>query len=74
MQGKSLKPRRAAVYVDQYTGEVKGLYERPAFFATMLKLHRWLLDSRDDSGGVFWGRTVVAYPPLFLCWCCCRAW
>ena len=53
------KPRRAAVYVDQYTGEVKGLYERPAFFATMLKLHRWLLDSRDDSGGVFWGRTVV---------------
>lgn len=53
------KPRRAAVYVDQYTGEVKGLYERPAFFATMLKLHRWLLDNRDDSGGVFWGRTVV---------------
>lgn len=53
------KPRRAAVYVNQYTGEVKGLYERPAFFATMLKLHRWLLDSRDDSGGVFWGRTVV---------------
>lgn len=53
------KPRRAAVYVDLYTGEVKGLYERPAFFATMLKLHRWLLDSRDDSGGVFWGRTVV---------------
>ena len=53
------KPRRAAVYVDQYTGEVKGLYERPEFFATMLKLHRWLLDNRDDSGGVFWGRTVV---------------
>lgn len=53
------KPRRAAVYVDQYTGEVKGLYERPAFFETMQRLHRWLLDNRDDSGGVFWGRTVV---------------
>lgn len=53
------KPRRAAVYVDQYTGEVKGLYERPSFFETMQRLHRWLLDSRDDSGGVFWGRTVV---------------
>lgn len=53
------KPRRAAVYVDQYTGEVKGLYERPAVFDTMQRLHRWLLDNRDKSGGVFWGRTVV---------------
>lgn len=25
------KPRRASVYVDQYTGEIKGKYERPAF-------------------------------------------
>lgn len=25
------KPRRAAVYVDQYTGGIKGKYERPAF-------------------------------------------
>lgn len=53
------KPRRAAVYVDQYTGKVKGQYERPAFFDTMQRLHRWLLDSRDKSSGVFWGRTVV---------------
>lgn len=53
------KPRRAAVYVDQYTGKVKGKYERPAFFDFMQRLHRWLLDSRDDSGGVFWGRTIV---------------
>ena len=53
------KPRRAAVYVDQYTGKVKGHYERPAFFDTMQRLHRWLLDSRDKSSGVFWGRTVV---------------
>lgn len=53
------KPRRAAVYVDQYTGEVKGMYERPAFFDTMFRLHRWLLDNREKSSGVFWGRTVV---------------
>ena len=26
------KPRRASMYVDQYTGEIKGKYERPAFF------------------------------------------
>lgn len=53
------KPRRAAMYVDQYTGQLKGLYERPAFFDFMQRLHRWLLDSRDDSSGVFWGRTIV---------------
>lgn len=53
------KPRRAAMYVDQYTGQLKGRYERPAFFGFMQRLHRWLLDNRDDSGGVFWGRTVV---------------
>ena len=39
------KPRRAFMYVDQYTGEIKGKYERPAFFVTMFRLHRWLLDS-----------------------------
>lgn len=25
------KPRRAFMYVDQYLGEIKGKYERPAF-------------------------------------------
>ena len=39
------KPRRASVYVDPYTGEIKGKYERPVFFVTMFRLHRWLLDS-----------------------------
>lgn len=47
------KPRRVAVYVDQYTGGIKGKYERPAFFDTMQRLHRWLLDSPSNNGGVF---------------------
>ena len=50
------KPRRASVYVDQYTGEIKGKYERPAFFVTMFRLHRWLLDSmkaKDVFGEIF---------------------
>lgn len=53
------KPRRVAVYVDQYTGGIKGKYERPAFFDTMQRLHRWLLDSPSNNGGVFWGRVIV---------------
>lgn len=60
------KPRRAAMYVDQYTGQLKGLYERPAFFDFMQRLHRWLLDSRDDSGGVFWGRTIVGISTIMF--------
>ena len=44
------KPRRAFMYVDQYTGEIKGKYERPAFFVTMFRLHRWLLDSMKADG------------------------
>ena len=36
------KPSRAAVYVDQYTGEVKGQVERLPFFSEVRRLHRWL--------------------------------
>lgn len=44
------KPRRASVFVDQYTGQVTGRYERLAFFSTTFRLHRWLLDSSSNSG------------------------
>lgn len=35
------KPRRASVFIDQYTGEITGKYERIGFFSTMFRLHRW---------------------------------
>lgn len=60
------KPRRASVYVDQYTGEVKGKYERAAFFRTMFRLHRWLLDSMKPDGGIFWGKIIVGVSTLFF--------
>ena len=37
------KLRRASVFIDQYTGEMKGYYRRLPFFDTMFRLHRWLL-------------------------------
>ena len=46
------KPHHASVFVDPYTGEVKGSYRRIPFFLTMFKLHRWLLGSRPADGGV----------------------
>lgn len=58
------KPRRAAVYVNQYTGEVKGRYERLPFFDVMRRLHRWLMDSRPNDGGIFWGKMIVGASTL----------
>ena len=44
------KPRRSSVFIDQYTGEITGRYQRIGFFSTMFKLHRWLLDSANPHG------------------------
>lgn len=60
------KPRRASVYVDQYTGEVKGKNGRAPFFLTMFKLHRWLLDSMKPDGVVFWGKMIVGVSTLMF--------
>ncbi|MCD8186857.1 MAG: PepSY domain-containing protein [Rikenellaceae bacterium] len=58
------QPRRASVYVDQYTGEVKWQYQRAAFFTTMFRAHRWLLDSMKPDGGVFVGKLMVGISTL----------
>ena len=60
------KPRRASVYIDQYTGEIKGKYERAPFFTTMFKLHRWLLDNMKPDGGIFWGKMIVGVSTLMF--------
>ncbi|MGL4851802.1 MAG: PepSY-associated TM helix domain-containing protein [Phocaeicola sp.] len=58
------KPRRASLYVDQYTGEVKGKYERMPFFLFMFRAHRWLLDSMKPAGEIFWGKMIVGASTL----------
>jgi uncharacterized iron-regulated membrane protein len=60
------KPRRASIYVDQYTGEVKGRNERAPFFLTMFRLHRWLMDSMKPGDGVFWGKMIVGVSTLMF--------
>lgn len=60
------KPSRTSVYANPYTGEVTGRSERLPFFATMFKLHRWLLDSRPSGDGVFWGKLVVGVSTLLF--------
>lgn len=58
--------RHAAVYVDPYTGEIKGKYQRAPFFSTMFRLHRWLLDGMKPGGGIFWGRIIVGTATLMF--------
>lgn len=61
------KPRRASLYVDQYTGEVKGKSERSGFFMFMFRMHRWLLDSMNPGNeGIFWGKMIVGVSTFLL--------
>lgn len=58
------KPKKAAVYVNQYTGEVIGKDERLPFFRTVFRLHRWLMDSNPGEGKLFWGKIIVGASTL----------
>ena len=61
------QPRRASVYVNPYTGEVTGRYERLPFFDTMFHLHRWLLGaSQSSGGGMSIGKLLVGTSTLVL--------
>ena len=61
------KPRRASLFIDQYSGNITGKYERVGFFSTMFKLHRWLLDSSNPHGdGVKVGKLLVGVSTLIF--------
>lgn len=61
------KPRRAAIFIDQYSGEITGKYERLGFFSTMFKLHRWLLDSANPHGeGIKAGKLLVGISTIMF--------
>lgn len=61
------EPKRAAVFVDQYTGEVLGEPGRLEFFQYMFRLHRWLMDERpEDENAVFWGKMIVGISTLLM--------
>lgn len=51
-------PGRAALYIDPYTAEVKGMGVRPAFFETMSRMHRRMLFPISGEGAD-WGRNIV---------------
>lgn len=60
------EPKHAAIYVDQYSGEVKGQPERLPFFSVMFRMHRWLMDTRPADGGIYWGKVIVGISTLAM--------
>lgn len=56
------RPKRASVWIDQYNGEIKGMETRPAFFSTMISIHRNLL----DKSRIHWGKTAVGISTLLF--------
>ncbi|SPP99075.1 conserved membrane protein of unknown function [Bradyrhizobium vignae] len=55
--------RPASLYVDPYDARVLGLPRGEAFFATVRRLHRWLLIPGDARG---WGRPITGTVALGL--------
>lgn len=53
------KPRRASLYIDPYTGEVKGRGGRLSFYDTMFHLHRWMMGSSSGSGKLLVGVSTL---------------
>lgn len=58
-QANLSKPRRASIYIDQYTGEVKGRSERLPFFTTMFRLHRWMMGPSNGAGKMLVGISTL---------------
>ena len=61
-----LNQKRTKVCVDQYSGQVLGRPERPAFFTTMFRLHRWLMDAPASKGEMSIGKLVVGISTIAM--------
>jgi len=61
-----LPGKRAAAFIDPYTGEVTGIDDGQGFFMQMERLHRWLLDQYKRDGSFALGKAIVGYATLVL--------
>lgn len=61
------KPRKSSMYINPYTGEITGGYERAPFFKTMFRMHRWMLgNARSEDGGMGVGKLIVGISTLMF--------
>ncbi|MDD2951762.1 MAG: PepSY-associated TM helix domain-containing protein [Parabacteroides sp.] len=61
-----LPGKKAAGFIDPYTGEVTGMDDGQGFFMKTMRLHRWLLDEYKRDGSFSWGKSIVGYATLVL--------
>lgn len=61
-----LPGKKAAAFIDPYTGVVTGVDDGNGFFMQMMRLHRWLLTEYKRDGGFSWGKAIVGYATLVL--------
>lgn len=52
--------------VNPYSGEINGWVEGNAFFQTIRKLHRWLLDAPAQKGASSTGKTIIGITTLLM--------
>lgn len=60
------KRGKQKLFVDQYSGEVLGKPERHHFFATMFRMHRWLMDVPQAKGAMTAGKMIVGISTLAM--------
>jgi uncharacterized iron-regulated membrane protein len=60
------KRGKSKLCVNQYTGEVLGKPERHEFFATMFRMHRWLMDAPQAKGEMSAGKLIVGISTLAM--------
>ena len=56
-----LPGKKAACFINPYTGEITGIDDGKGFFMKIMRLHRWLLDEYKRDGSFAWGKTIVGY-------------
>lgn len=57
---------RKTLSINPYTGETNGWIKGNAFFQTMRKLHRWLLDPPPQKGAKSTGKVIVGVSTLLM--------
>lgn len=61
-----LPGKKAACFINPYTGGITGIDNGQGFFMQMMRLHRWLLDAYKRDGSFSLGKAVVGYATLAL--------
>ena len=61
-----LPGKKAAAFIDPYTGKLTGMDDGQGFFMQTMRLHRWLLDNFKRDGSFSWGKNLVGYATLAL--------